>query len=116
MSQISLLQEMNAQFVDYEPSPKAKGVPDDKDLPDVDRVVKRVGVYANCEMEWIELSVNWMPFIQTGPRERKFWSKQRLTKALDQAEAEGLLYATDKIGSRFRLTDKGIDRLREIPA
>ena len=114
MSQLSLIQEANAQFIDYEPSPKVKGAPDDRHLSDIDRIIKRIGIYANNEMEWLELVTNWVPFTQTGPRERKFWSKRRVCKVLDQAEAEGLVFALDEIGSRYRLTETGVERLEGI--
>ena len=102
------LQSANAAFIETGPRKNWRELGEQQNgRPDTVIVLERFFTYAHGEMEWLELSVNWIPFIQTGPRERKFWSKRRLGKAIDQLVEQGLIEDVDGSDCKWRLTDMG---------
>lgn len=113
---LTLIQQMNMQFVDIPPAPKSSRQ-DDSDLTDVQRVVKRIaGVHAHQSLTWLEISTCWRPFKRTGYQEGSSWSLRRLGKAIDQAVSEGLIEDASGNDCEWRLTDAGKQQYREIEA
>ncbi|WP_165856766.1 hypothetical protein [Marinobacter sp. JSM 1782161] len=111
---MTTIQQMNMSFIDIPPAPKSERT-DDVDLPDVDRVVHRIGgIHAHQSLTWLEISTCWRPFKETGHRERAFWSLKRLGKAIDQAVADGLIEDADGSDCEWRLTADGVRHFREI--
>lgn len=111
---MTTLQEINAQYVESGPKADWRTLGTSGDTrSDAEIALDRFFTYAHGEMEWLEISVNWIPFIQTGPQERKFWSKRRLAKAIDQLVAAGLIEDIDGSDCKWRLTPLARRHFRE---
>jgi hypothetical protein len=111
---VTTLQEINAQYVESGPKVDWRELGTSGDArSDAEIVLDRFFVYAHGEMEWLELSVNWIPFVQTGRNERSFWSKRRLARAVDQLVDAGLVEDIDGSDCKWRMTELARKHFRE---
>lgn len=108
---MTILQEANARYVDAPSAPRRDwrdlGT-GGKDRPDMLVVLERFFINASGEQEWLDLSTCWLPFVQTGPQQRRFWSKKRLAKAIDLLVEQGFIKDVDGSDCRWELTDMGL--------
>ena len=100
---MSFLQEANAAYIDEGPKIDHMALPIDQ-RPDPEILLDRFFIPAHGEQSWDHLTSCWIPFIQTGPRERKLWSKRRVAKAIDALVVAGLIADIDGSYCKWRLT------------
>lgn len=99
------LQRANAAYVHIDTGPRVDWRDAAKeDRADAEIVLERFFIYAHGGQSWADLSTSWRPFIQTGPRERKFWSLRRLAKAVDALVEFGAIEDVDGKDCNWRLT------------
>ena len=111
---MTTLQEINAQYVESGPKVDWRELGTTGDTrSDAEIVLDRFFVYAHGCMEWLELSVNWLPFRQTGRNERSFWSRRRLARAIDELVSAGLIEDIDGSDCKWRMTDLARKHFRE---
>jgi len=107
---MTTLQQANSAYVDIECGERFDHIAQPIDTrPDAEIILDRFFLFPHGEQSWLDLTTCWIPFIQTGPRDRKFWSKRRVAKAIDTLVDAGLIEDTDGSDCNWRITKVGTE-------